>query len=201
MKTIEDYTICYDPIPTEGLATLTSSEREEYDRLYEKGLINPKEMLPSIIEFSKKHPHLPEIQNLLAVIYLYLKQIDKVEALIKESYETFPNYLFARINYADQCLRKKKPELIPQIFNHTFNLKALYPSKKQFHVSEFRGFMVFMGFYHLVLKQKDAAERYYRLAKEAEADHPSIMALHKKLYKTSLIKKIAQRLSLKRRSR
>ncbi|MES2345764.1 MAG: hypothetical protein V4494_07505 [Chlamydiota bacterium] len=201
MKLIDDYLISYDPLPTDGLATLNLTERQEYDRLYEKALVNPKEMLPAIIDFGKTHPHLPEIENLLAVVYLYLKQIDKVEMLIKESYEKFPNYLFARINYADQCLRKKKPELIPAIFNETFDLKALYPLKPHFHVSEFRGFMVFMALYHLSLKQKSAAEHYYKLSSEAEPHHPSVLELHKKLYKKSFLKRLLKRVSYKGSSR
>lgn len=181
MKQIDHYFISYDPMPTEGLATLSEQARKEYDHLYEKSLRAPKEMLPSILNFQTKYPHLPEIENLLAVIHLYLKQIDKVETLIEESYKKFPNYLFAKINYADQCLRKKKIDLIPSIFNNTFSLSDLYPLKSCFHISEFRGFMVFMGLYHLALNQKQDAGYYYNLAFEADPKHPSVLALQKKL--------------------
>ncbi len=192
MKQIEHYLITYDPLPTQGLATLAAEDRQEYDRLYAQALKSPKETRPAIEEFRKKHPELPEMENLLAVCHLYLREIDQVEKLIEESYRKFPNYLFARINYADQCLRKKKTGSIPEIFNHTFELSNLYPEKSFFHVSEFRGFMVLMGLYHLSIKEKKTAERYYSLAREADPQHPSVRALQKKLFHVPLVKRIAR---------
>lgn len=197
MKQIENYLITYDPLPTEGLAKLSDKEREDYDLLYEKALRAPKEMLPQIEEFRKNHPELPEIENLLAVVHLYMRDINKVEKLIEESYQKFPNYLFARINYADQCLRRKKPELVLGIFNDTLDLAQLYPDKSFFHISEFRGFMVLMGLYHLAVGQKERAENYYKLAFEADPKHPSVTALQKKIFHVPLFKRIARFLRIK----
>jgi tetratricopeptide (TPR) repeat protein len=197
MRRIQDYLISYDPQPTQGLLKLSQEERHEYDRLYEQALRAPKELLPAILEFRQKHSDLPEIENLLAVVHLYLREIDKVEKLIEESYKKFPSYLFARINYADQCLRKKKPQLVPGIFDHHFELSSLYPEKESFHISEFRGFMVLMGLYFLSIREKDKAEKYYHLALEADPQHPSVRLLEKKLFRQPFLKRVARFLKIK----
>ena len=197
MKKIDNYFICYEPMQTPGLALLDEHERKEYNHLYEKALTAPKEMLPAIEEFRNKHQDLPEIENLLALVYLYLKQIDKVEQLIEQSYHRFPNYLFARINYADQCLRRKKTDCIPGIFENCFDLSMLYPNKHIFHVSEFRGFMTLMSLYHLALQEKEKALHFYQLAHEADPNHPTVLSLKKKLFRTSFLKKIAHILKIK----
>lgn len=196
-KKIESYQVIYEPKPTPGLATLSQTERCEYDRLYQEALKAPKATLPSIQAFREKHPTLPEIENLLAVVYLYLRDIRQVETLIQESYQKFPDYLFARINYADQCLRKKKVEEVAKIFNHTLELSSLYPEKTLFHVSEFRGFNVLMSLYHIALKDTEKATSYYLLAKEADPEHPSVTSLEKKLFRPPLLKRIAHFLRIR----
>lgn len=162
---------------------------KEYLQLFENAQSNPKKTLPLIQAFAEKNPDMPQANNLLAYALIRTKKVKKAEELIVNTYQKHPDYLFGKINYADLCLRKKRISEIPQIFS-SFDLSQLYPEKKQFHFSEFRGFMVVMGFYHLALGQRKAAETYYTLAVKADPLHPGVEALEKKLFKKNIIKHI-----------
>jgi tetratricopeptide (TPR) repeat protein len=173
---------------------LEKKERKLFEDLYLKIQEDPQKYLDALIQFCELHPTIPEVANLLTFAYLRLKKKKEAEELIEKTYLKHPDYLIARINYADQVLRLKKKELIPTIFNGCFDLNQLYPERETFHYSEFRGFMILMGFYHLEIGDKEKAEEYYQLAFQVDPLHPSVAALEKQLSKTSLLKKIFQTL-------
>lgn len=140
--------------------------------------------------FKERHPDHPEVLNLLSFIYLSLRKIKKADRLIEENYKRNPYYIFARINYGDLCLRRKQIQKIPEIFNKNFSLQELYPHRKSFHISEFRGFMTLMGFYHLAIQKREAAEVYHYLVSCVDPHHCSTKILEKKLYYIPLRKKL-----------
>jgi tetratricopeptide (TPR) repeat protein len=173
---------------------LEKKERKIFEELYVNIQEDPQKHLDALIQFCRQHPTIPEAANLLTFAFLKLKKRKEAEELIEKAYLKHPDYLIARINYADQVLRLKKKELIPAIFNGCYDLHVLYPEKKTFHYSEFRGFMTVMGFYHLEIGEKEKAEEYYQLAFQVDPLHPAVAALEKQLSKTSCLRKIFQTL-------
>jgi tetratricopeptide (TPR) repeat protein len=174
---------------------LSKKERQLFKDLHLNIQVDPQKHIDALVQFHERHPKLPEATNLLAYAYLRLKKKKEAEALIEKAYQEHPDYLIARINYADQALRLKKKERIPKIFNHCFDLNRLYPQRESFHYSEFRGFMTLMGFYHLEIGKREKAEEYYQLAFQVDPLHPSVAALEKKLSNTSWLKKILRTLA------
>ena len=81
------------------------------------------------------------------------------EALLvtEKAYQDSPDYLFARIQYAQLCLLAGKPEAVPGIFDHHFDLKLLYPHRTQYHVSEFAAYAAVVGEYYLLAGDRSAA--------------------------------------------
>lgn len=180
---IDSCEITFEPLHQKIEKLLPKEDLKNYLNLYEMAKSKPKKALKDLLQLKEKYPDFPEIDNLLSYVYIRLRKIRRAEELTKNAYKKFPDYLFARINYADQCLRKGKIDEIEEIFDHKFHLKELYPKRKVFHYSEFRGFMVVMGFYHLALGNRSAAEQYYLNAVKADPLHPSLNALEKKLFK------------------
>lgn len=180
MKIIADCPINMQPMPNALTQRLSSADLKTYVSLLEQAQFYPHRVFEQVKAFQETHLDLPEAANLLAYLYIKRKEIAKAEQLVQENYEKFPDYLFAKINYADQCLRKKQLHKIPEIFP-SFHLKELYPEKKLFHFTEFRGFMVTLGLYYLGIKNKKMACLYLDYAKEADPDHSSVKLLEKKL--------------------
>lgn len=169
---------------------LSKIDYELFLDLYTKSHTSSKKTLKPLEELQSLYPKVPEIYNLLSFVYLRLRKIKKAERLILKAYEECPDNLFVKINYADQCLRKKQFKKVPEIFNNAWDLTLLYPSRKTFHVSEFRGFMTLMGFYHLGINDRDSAICYHYLARRVDSCHPAVRLLGRKIYYTPIFKRI-----------
>ena len=155
---------------------------------YKLALESCKRALTFAKDLFARYPHHPEILNLMSYLYLARRKLRKADKLIAFNYIKNPEYLLGKINYADACLRKGKIDEIPKIFKKTFDLRLIVPTRRVFHLSEYRGFMVVMSFYQLALKNKEAAEAYFYLAYTVDKSHPSVEILKKKLYRKPFAK-------------
>lgn len=149
---------------------------KQYAALYELAQQKPDEVLKKL-ETVKD----PENANLKAYALLKMKNLAEAEKVIEDNFAKYPDNISSKINYADLCLRKKRWKEIGKIFPST-DLAALYPDKTTFTISEFRGFMVVMGFYHCKLWKYSLAEQFYILAVKADPLHPSVHLLENKIF-------------------
>lgn len=183
------YTISAEEMPDTLQAQLTPHELNRYLELLQKVQIHPRGVYAEVKEFAAAHPDVPEVINLLTFAHIQSHKIALAENLIEETFKRHPEYLFARINYADQCVRQKKLEKVEEIFP-TFDLQELCPEKEVFHTSEFRGFLVMMGHYCRAKKDREKAIHYYAAANQVEPDHPSVIYLGRKLFRKSLLRRL-----------
>lgn len=186
------YQISFGAMPDELKKNLSQEELDKYLDLLEKAQLAPKKHYEEIKAFCNHYPTVPEILNLLTFAHLKNFKIKEAEQLIEETYSNFPNYLFAKINFADQCMRKKKIEKVKELFS-SFDLQELYPGKRLYHTSEFRGFLVMMSYYFLALKDREKALHYFEAVKKIEPHNPSVLYLEKKLFKQSLLSRLFHR--------
>ena len=155
-----------------------------YAHLYELAQNHPHEALEHLDKL-----HHPESCNLKAYVLLKMKQLALAEKVIEENFIKYPANISVKINYADLCLRKKQWKVIRQIFP-SIDLSELYPDQTTFCASEFRGFMVLMGFYHLKLRKYKLSEQFYTLAVKADPLHPSVAFLEKKVFDFIVLKSL-----------
>ena len=170
--------------------TLAEADFDRFLALHKLAVETPKKAIKDARSLLAKYPHHPEILNLLTYLLFKKRKVRRAHRLIIENYTENPDYLLGKINYADYCIRKKRLSEVPKIFGQEFDLRFVDPYRTVFHLSEYRGFMVTMGFYHLALKKKDAAEGFFYLAHTVDASHPSVQLLKKKLYKKPFYKKL-----------
>jgi tetratricopeptide (TPR) repeat protein len=195
---IDGFEILFSSQPSQISSTLNRQDQNTYFSLFESNQTSAKLCLEKAEALKKKYPNIPEIDNLLTYLLTQNKRIDEAEKLIEEGYKKYPEYFFAKINYADQLLRKKKHHKIQDVFP-SFNLQDLYPTKNKMHYSEYRSFNVLLSHYFLACKNREKAIQFYRKAYYVDPAHPTIIGIEKKLYPPSLVKKalIAWRLALK----
>jgi hypothetical protein len=184
---IDGYLVTYEDNKDSSIRSLSKQEQKKYQDLLHEAQIHPKVAYKKTLDWQESKSDIKELDNLLTYLHLQNKQLVKAEELILASFEKYPDYLFAKINYADQCLRKNKLDQIPLIFP-SFNLKELLPNKKSFHVSEFRGFMIFASHYHLEIKETALSRHYYENAKLADPLHPSVIFSEKTLFKKNILR-------------
>lgn len=188
-----EYEITDEPITTPAYQRLPAQVQEQIDELHEMVFDDPHRAAPLLEELLKKYPDVPLLYNYLAGVYSSLGEVEKARAVSVKNYEQNPDYLFAKCNYAEFCLREKKLEEIPEIFENKFDLKLLYPHRKTFHLTEVIGFGHVMGEYFYRIGEQEAAKMWYKLLAQIAPEHPLTRQLKKLLF-PSLIGSVLRRL-------
>lgn len=183
------YQITFEPLRSKIQKKLPKEDYHVYLQLHKQVAANTDSTLEPLLQLHNKYPHIPEISNLLTYLYFQKKEIKKGEELIVENYKNNTEDLFARINYADQCLRHNKCSQIPEIFDEKFDLKQLYPERKLFHYSEVSGFAIVMSFYHFLTAKREIALEFYKVTVQVDPHAKGLTALEKRLFKESFFKK------------
>jgi len=160
---------------------LPDQVKDKLELLYEKAEKKPLEAIPEILELIGKYPDLPMLYNYLGVAYARSGQKEAAEKAIEDNIHRNPDYLFARLNYAEILLARGELEKVAEVFENKFDLQLLYPKRKQFHVSEAVGFMGIMGWYFIETDEREIAKKYYEILKQIAPHHPLTRRLHRKL--------------------
>jgi hypothetical protein len=143
-------------------------------------------MIPQLLGYTKKYPNAPLFYNYLSAAYAQAGDIKKCESTVLENIKKHPDYLFAKLNYADICLRKGE---LPGILNYKLDLKLMYPKRSTFHISEFVGFTSIMCKYYNAVGERKAAELLFKNLKQIAPEHAATMQIKMVLY-PSLIGRI-----------
>ncbi|MCP4360191.1 MAG: hypothetical protein GY796_19460 [Chloroflexi bacterium] len=179
---IGNYEITDEPILDRQYKRLPGHVKDTIERLHYDSQRKPREAIPKLHKLIKKYPKVPMLYNYLSIAYSRIGDVEKVEKTAKKNIERNPDYLFARLNYAEIFLRRKKYEKIAEIFDHKFDLEMLYPKRKRFHISEVANFMGFIGVYFYEIGERETAEMYNEILQEIAPEYPMSKRLKIKLY-------------------
>jgi tetratricopeptide (TPR) repeat protein len=177
-----NYEITFEVLPHKSLKRLPRQVREEMVALSELAQLAPEQVITPLLKLTKKFPHVPVFYNYLSVAYEKAGLLEKSYASIVECYKKHPDYLFAKTNYAFVCLNNQELDKIPEIFDHKFDLKLLYPEREIFHISEFTSFISVMASYHHAIGNRRVAKKYYQMLKGINPNHSMTKKLQKALY-------------------
>lgn len=164
-------------------------EQKTFETLFELTHSDPSKAKDQLIAFAQKFSNAPMIYNLLAFCHIQLKDITAADQTIEEAFQRFPDYLIAKINYADLLLRRKKWEQVPEAFDQILDLSDLHRSfSPSFHFSEVRGFMTAISHYFHESGKRNLALEAFRIAVQADPTHPSVLTLEKTLFHNPLLR-------------
>jgi tetratricopeptide (TPR) repeat protein len=166
------YEITEEPLENRHTKRLPSQVQARVDDLSELAQHAPSQAIPELERLIATYPQVPTFLNYLSIAYLAAGDHKKATALVREAYHRHPQYLFAKVNYANLCLQQGEIEKIPGIFAHTYDLKQLYPQRTRFHVSEFTGFAGVMCQYFCAIGARETAALYYQMLKHVAPRHP-----------------------------
>jgi tetratricopeptide (TPR) repeat protein len=176
------YDITDEPLENPHIKRLPSQVQARIDELYERAQSDPTQAIPELERLVSTYPQVPTFLNYLSIAYLAAGDQEHATAVVRDAYRRHPQYLFARVNYANLCLQQREVEKIPGIFNHTFDLKQLYPQRTRFHVSEFTGFAGVMCQYFCAIGERDTAALYYRMLMHVAPRHAMTQHTKRTLY-------------------
>src|SRR5256884_8636281 len=167
-----EYAITDEPLDNRDIKRLPSQVQARIDDLYELAQHGPTQAIPELERLVTTYPHIPTFANHLSIAYLAAGDQEQATAMVRDAYRRHPLYLFARVNYANLCLQHGEIEKVPGIFDHTFDLKQLYPHRTRFHVSEFTGFAWVMCLYFCAIGERETPPRYFQMLRHAVPGHP-----------------------------
>jgi tetratricopeptide (TPR) repeat protein len=177
-----EYNITDEPLENRDIKKLPSQVQARMDDLYELAQRDPTQAIPELERLMTTYPHIPTFANHLSIAYLAAGDQEQATACVREAYRRHPQYLFAKVNYANLCLQQGEIEKVPGIFDHTFDLKQLYPHRTRFHVSEFIGFACVMCRYFCAINERETAALYYQMLKQVAPRHPMTKHAKRSLY-------------------
>jgi tetratricopeptide (TPR) repeat protein len=177
-----EYDITDEPLENRAIKKLPSQVQARIDDLYELAQHDPRQAIPELERLVTTYPQIPTFFNHLSIAYLAAGDQEQATASVREAYHRHPQYLFAKVNYANLCLQHGKIEKVPGIFDHACDLKQLYPHRTRFHVSEFTGFAWVMCRYFCAIGERDTAALYYQMLKQVASRHPMTKHAKRALY-------------------
>jgi tetratricopeptide (TPR) repeat protein len=190
-----DYEITHEALPHESIKQLPLPVQERVKELYNLARTQPQQAISPLLDMIEKYPMVPVFYNYLRIAYEMTGQLEKADALLEVIYRKFPDYLFAKTNYAFRCLRMGRLEKIPEIFNRKFDLDLLYPHRVVFHLSEFTAFTSVMALYHHVIGDRQNALRHYALLKRW-APNQELTQVVKSQLEPTLLQKLLDQLGM-----
>ncbi len=179
---LSEYEVTDEPLENRHIKRLPSQVQARIDELYELAQHDPTQAIPELERLVTTYPHVPTFFNYLSIAYLHSGDQEKATAWVREAYRRHPQYLFAKVNYANLCLQHRETGKIPGIFDQTFDLKQLYPHRKRFHLSEFTGFAWIMCRYFCAIGERETAALYYQMLKHVAPRHPMTKQAKRALY-------------------
>jgi hypothetical protein len=189
-----EFKITDDVINTKWHRMTPKNIKEDIDDIYCCMREKPHEALERLLVLKRKHDSVPVLNNYLCCAYSIIGDIKNAALIAEENYEKFPKYLFAKTSLAQICLSKGELNRIPRIFEDKFDIKSLYPHRKEFHISEFLGFMSVMAIYFYKTGKDDIARNYFQLMKRIDRSHPQTQQTKRTIY-PSFIFRILRKIS------
>jgi hypothetical protein len=172
-----DYSITNEAVKGSELSQLPESVRQELIKIHDK-IINAKSLRSSVKKLealAKQFPDSKLISNFLGNAYKST-QNPKLKSFVCDNYKKYPDYLFARIEYAELCIDSGEPEKVLEIFKDGFDLGLLYPERSAFHISEFLALSSVVCRYFFVTKQHEKANLLFREMKNVAPNHSVTLA-------------------------
>ena len=166
-----DFEITDEPLENPDYPPLPKDVQVDLEQSYTLMTEHPEQAIAKFTELKDRFPYYPKFNNYISAAYSQLEEYDKTRELVEETYRKFPEYLFARVNYAELCIQNNISDQVPIIFEGKTGLKELYPHRSVFHISEVSGFYGMMGLYYCFVNNKIEAERHYNLLKRVNPEH------------------------------
>ena len=176
---LSEYDVTYEPLSAPNyekyINEVGSSTIDELRDLCNK---KPKQAIPIIKTLIAAHPKVPALYNFLAIAFEKSQMKEEALALVKETYEKFPDYLFGKINYCSFLIKDGKVEDAAEILDNKFEIKLQCPDRKVFHITEVTSFMVMATSYFIATDNMDIAESHFKALKSIDPKHSQLSRLN-----------------------
>lgn len=147
-----------------------------------------------------KYPKIPMLKNYLSVAYNNQGNIQKAKEINQWILSEHPDYLFARLNWANTCIEEGALDKVPEILGEAMEIKQLYPERKVFHLAEVMAYLGLAVRYFAAMENLELAENRLALMEKIDPYYPDFKnaGSYVRLFR---LKKAAERLEKESKAR
>ena len=146
---------------------------DQFEELYTESLNKKnKKIIDKLTGLILKYPQSPQLKNFLSVAYSVKGNYEKATEANKWTLTEHPDYLFAKLNLANEYINAGQPQKVPEVLGEAMEIKELYPDRDLFHLAEVSGFYKVAIRYYAAIKNLELAENRLEVLKEIAPDHP-----------------------------
>ncbi|MCB9425927.1 MAG: DUF1186 domain-containing protein [Flavobacteriales bacterium] len=117
-----------------------------------------KSSLQKIKDAIELFPENPQLKNYLTIFYQQIGDTEKMYATNRWIVAEHPEYLFGKLNLANEYFQKQEFEKIPEVLGSSMELKLLYPDRDTFHLNEVTSFYKMAVLYFVAIDNIEQAE-------------------------------------------
>ncbi len=166
------YTITTDPNFLNDQNAITPELSNKIERYHQMALDGKRSSVQKLLDAIEQHPGNPQLKNYLSVLYSQLGETQKMYDVNRWIIAEHPNYLFGKLNLANEYYLKQEYDKIPNVLGHEMELQALYPDRDTFHLNEVISFLKCAVLYFTAIGDFDQAEIRYEIMLELAPDMP-----------------------------
>ncbi len=184
------YTISYEPMESKYTEMLPKDIKDNLERFYNMIMKEPEKLVMEMEELNRNYNN-PVVKNYLYNSYVALQQHEQAQRMAKENFSAFPDYLFARLNYASELIIAGKHKQVPKLFSFCYDIGQYYPNRKIFHITEVSSFYSVMFRYFIATGEYKVAKEVLRSIKTIDPSNPNLKCFRKEVRWLSTIKILA----------
>ena len=164
------YNITNDPNLLKNQNSITPELSKLLQRFHKVALKGKKSSIPKILDAIEKYPENPQLKNYLSALYERIGDTEKAYETTRWIVAEHPNYLFGKLNLANEYHLKKEYHKMPEILGDAMELKALYPHRDTFHINEVTSFLKSTILYFTAIGDIEQAEMRFDALEELAPD-------------------------------
>ena len=149
---------------------------------------NNKKIIDKLNNLIVQYSLSPQLKNYLSVAFSVQGKYDKAKEVNNWIITEHPEYLFAKLNRANEFITNDELEKVPEILGDAMELKSLYPNRDLFHLAEVTGFLKVTIHYFAAKGNLELAENRLKILKEIAPNHPDTEAAEKLVFTLLMLK-------------
>lgn len=171
--------ITWEPLDDDSMKGVARADRERINELGEQILYGDgaAEHLGELEALIGRYPDLPKLRNFFNAALQAAGDHARLERMIREDAERFPDYLFAVAAYARLCLHDNRLDEAMRLFEGRMCLPDFHPNRKRFHITEL---MALHGVLVELFSRRgdlDQAAMHLEVVETYEPEHPETQRL------------------------
>ncbi|MEX1003672.1 MAG: DUF1186 domain-containing protein [Crocinitomicaceae bacterium] len=167
---ILNYKISNDPHLLDDKYEITEGARKHLEKCYEIALDGKKSGIKTIEKMVEQYPQIPQFKNYLSVVFQNTGDSEKTREVNRWIIAEHPDYLFGKLNLAQEHLQNEEFDKIPELLGNDMELKCLYPDRDVFHLDEVTGFLSLAIKYFALTGQMEQAEKRFELLNDVASE-------------------------------